>query len=264
MIAETPYDPSADPLMRALIAEAAADPDVLGVVLTGSRALGLATAESDYDVVFVVTDEAAVRYGQHGAPVRGLTTGLPPEALNDIWNQSVGEFQIDKVIWWMLPAFAESLVVYDRSGEAARLVDALRRMPEERARVTAAESYDGYLNALYRSLKCWRRGNLLGGRLEAAASVWPLLQMLYALERRWQPYGSRLRHHLHELAGQGWQPGELQAALLDLLSTGDPSGQQDLARRVTALMRECGYQHVYDSWDGQIDRALAWQFDETP
>jgi predicted nucleotidyltransferase len=250
--------------MRALIAEAEADPDVVGVVLTGSRALGLATAESDYDVVFVVTDEAAVRYEQSGAPVRGLTAGLAPDEIKDIWNQPVGELQIDKVIWWMLPAFAESAVVYDRSGETARLVDALRMMPAERASVAAGESYDGYLNALYRSLKCWRRGNLLGGRLEAAASVWPLLQTLYALERRWQPYGSRLRHHLHELEGQGWQPGELQAALLDLVTTGDPARQQRLARRVTALLRERGYQHVYESWDGQIDRALAWQFDETP
>lgn len=31
-------------------------------------------------------------------------------------------------------------------------------------------------------------------------------------------------------------------------------------RRVVALMAERGYGHVYDGWNDQIDRALAWSF----
>lgn len=74
------------------------------------------------------------------------------------------------------------------------------------------------------------------------------------------PYSSRLIFHLDQVAGQGWQPAELQTILLDLVTTGDPTRQQALARRVTALLRDRGVGHVYDDWEGQIDQALGWVF----
>jgi hypothetical protein len=101
---------------------------------------------------------------------------------------------------------------------------------------------------------------MLGGRLEAAHCVDALLHTLFALERRWRPYSSRLSLHIEELAGQGWRPDELRAILLDLISTGDPRRQQEVARRVVTLMRERSFGHVYDSWNGRIDMALSWSF----
>lgn len=56
------YNLDADPVIQALIIEATADPDVLGLVLTGSRAIGATGPDSDYDVVFVVSDEALACY----------------------------------------------------------------------------------------------------------------------------------------------------------------------------------------------------------
>ena len=114
---------------------------------------------------------------------------------------------------------------------------------------------------MFRSLKCWRRGDELGARLNAAQSVEPLLDALFALERLWRPFASRLYLHLEKLKGQGWQDGELRTILLDLLTTGDPRQQQDVARRVIALMAERGHGHVYDSWPGErLDTALTWSF----
>lgn len=257
-----PYDPHSDPVIHALIAEAQANPDTIGLLLLGGRALGEATDESDYDVVFVVTDEAIARYEHAGAqPKRGAAIA-PPIDTEDIWSDSPRDLRLGRQVEWMLPAYAECLVLLDKTGEVAPLIDALRRMPADRAQQAAGEFYDAYLNALYRSLKCWRRGNELGGRLEAAESAGGLLSTLFALERRWTPYRSRLRYHLHHLAGQGWAPGELEAALLDLTATGDPARQQALARRVVALLRDRGHHTVYESWDGKIDRALGWQFGE--
>jgi predicted nucleotidyltransferase len=258
---ETTYAVHADPVIQALIAEAAADPDVIGLVVTGSRAVGAVTAESDYDVAFVVTDEALDRYERESrVPARGATVD-PPIATNDIWHQAPRTLQLDRVVPWMLPAWAESRVLYDRTGETARIVDRLRLMPKERAQHEAATWYDAYLNGLYRSLKSWRRGNVLGGRLEAAETADYLLHTLFALERRWRPYSSRMALHLHELTGQGWQPDELRVILLDMITTGAPRRQQQVARRVVALLRERGFGHVYDGWEGQIDMALTWMFD---
>jgi hypothetical protein len=85
--------------------------------------------------------------------------------------------------------------------------------------------------------------------------------MLFALERHWRPFASQVYLHLDKLTGQGWQDGELRTCLLDLLTTGDPRRQQDIARRVIGLMAERGYGHVWDSWPGEkIDAALAWSF----
>ena len=69
---------------------------------------------------------------------------------------------------WELPSFAEALVLYDRTGETRRLIDALRQMPVEQAQATIEYWYDAYLNGLYRSLKAWRRCNEFGARMEAA------------------------------------------------------------------------------------------------
>lgn len=254
------YNPQTDPVIQALIAEATADPDVIGLVLTGSRAIGGVVPDSDYDVVFVVTDEALARYTQSKTtPVRGET--IPPPILkNDIWHEAPSTLQLDTAVDWMLPAWAESQVLYDRTGETTSVIDALRRMPPGRVPKTVAAGYDAYLNGLYRSLKMWRRGNELGARLEAAQTADYLVTVLFALEGRWRPYSSRLIFHLDKLAGQGWQPGELQTILLDLITTGDPGRQQALARRVADLLRERGFGHVYDDWDGQIDQVLGWDF----
>ena len=103
---------------------------------------------------------------------------------------------------------------------------------------------------MYRSLKAWRRGDELGGRLQAADSAMHLLRTLFSLERRWPPYYDRLGTQLAALDAQGWPPGYLREALLGLVRTGDPTLQQELAARVEALMRARGYGQVIDAWDG--------------
>jgi len=252
------YNLDTDEVIQALIREAADDPDVIGLVLTGSRAIGATGPDSDYDVVFVVTDEAMARYEETKTfPPRGIM--LPSSvSTRDMWNESPRSLQLETIVAWMLPTWAEARILYDRSGETERLFAPLRFMSAERAKSTVAGFYDDYLNGFFRSLKCWRRGNTLGGRLEAAQSADSLLHLLFALEQRWRPYSSRLIFHLHRLVGQGWQPGELEAFLLALISTGSPTRQQVLMRRVAALLRERGFGHVYDEWEGQIDQALSW------
>jgi hypothetical protein len=98
--------------------------------------------------------------------------------------------------------------------------------------------------------------------MEAAETADSLVHLLYALDGCWRPYSSRLSFHINELAHQGWQPGELQVILLDLISTGNPKKQQALAQRVIALLQERGFGHHYDEWGGKIDQALTWDFPE--
>lgn len=256
----TPYDPQCDPVVTSLISEAEADPDVLGLVLLGSRSIGAIDTASDYDMTFVVTDDALARYQHIGREPRRGSTIDPPIDTTDIWTTALAKLRLDHIVAWMLPAWADARVLYDRTGETTCAVDALRFMPEQRAQDEIARWYDTYLNAVYRSLKAWKRGNALGGHLEAAESVTALVHTLFALERRWCPYSSRLFLHLGDLAGQGWDRDELRSILLTLTATGDPRFQQHTARRVVALLCDHGFDHIRQEWHGQIERVLNWTF----
>ena len=195
------YNVDTNPVLQALIAEATADPAVIGLVLTGSRALGATDSDSDYDVVFVVTDDALARYEETKTfPAHGAT--LPASvSTKDMWNEAPRSLQLETIVAWMLPTWTEARILYDRNGKTERILAPLRLMSAVRAQRAVVGFYNDYLNGFFRSLKCWRRGNTLGGRLEAAQSTDSLLNMLFALEQRWRPYSSRLIFHLHHF---GW------------------------------------------------------------
>ncbi len=159
-----PYNLDDDPVIDALRAEGAADPDVIGIVVTGSRAVGAVTAESDYDVIFVVSDETRDRYTRENRePPRGRTLDPTIDTADIQWHEcprtlrEYNTFGVDVC-----------RVVYDRTGELTALAAELAQMPEQQARETVARSYDAYVNLVFRSLKCWRRGGELGAPLASA------------------------------------------------------------------------------------------------
>src|SRR5204863_8210567 len=128
----------------------------------------------------------------------------------------------------------------------------------ERARSDLPGHYDSYLNAWIRSLKAWRRGDDLGGRLHAADSALWLVKTLFALEARWPPYLDRLEPELPGLEqAQGWPAGYLGRVLRELLQTGDPRLQQEIEARVEELMRSRGIEH---GWGDDLEpwKAYAW------
>ena len=207
-------------------------------------------------MIFVVSDETMNRYARENRePLRGHTLDPAIDTADIQWHEcprtlrEYNTFGVDVC-----------RVVYDRTGALTALAEDLRRMSQEDPRATVSKGYDDYLDGIFRSLKCWRRGNELGARLEAAQTVDALLRILFALERQWRPFGSRVYLHLDRLAAQGWQSGQLHASLLDLLTTGDARRHATTLRRVVVLMAERGYGQIYDAWKKQIERALRWDF----
>ncbi len=248
-----------DPVITLLGAEAEADEDVIGLILMGSRSVRLIDRESDDDAYFVVTDEAMAHDDESSPPPRGQTV-QPPINIDDLFTMTLSGFHRDNLPTWTLPTWADAVVLYDRDGAVTTVIDPLRLMPDDEASVQVSAWYDTYVNALYRSLKCGRRGNARGGRLEAVASIDALLHTLYALERRWRPSSSRLVVHLHDLDGQGWAKDDLRTLLLSLAATGDPAVQQQSAQRVTVLLGDRGFDHILREGHGQIEEALSWDF----
>jgi hypothetical protein len=172
------YDRAMDELLR----EVEADSSTLGLVLHGSRAGGAERPGSDFDLVRVVTDEA-----------------------------------YDQRVVHEKRAFLTAQVLVDKTGEVAGLVEAIVAKANEAAYAAVPEAYDAYLNSWVRSLKAWRRGDELGGRLHAAQSAAHLVQLLFGLEHRWPPYLDALEPALPAIEdAQGWEAGYLRAALLRL------------------------------------------------
>ena len=222
--------------MDELLREVEADPATLGLVLHGSRAGGAERPGSDYDLVRVVTDEEYERGPVHVKTGEVDVLLQTPERLRRLADAPD----------WYTSALLTARVLVDKTGEVAELVRAIVDAANEAAYAAVPSAYDGYLNSWVRSLKAWRKGDELGGRLHAAQSSVYLVRALFGLEHRWAPYLDQLDPALPEIErAQGWEDGYLRAALLRLLGDGEPAFQRELEARVEALMDARGFAHEW-------------------
>lgn len=233
-----------EPPVRALLARAEADPDIRGLVLTGSAARDLRTEHSDVDVYVVYTDDggrATTRTPEIDTIVTSLTElrAVPPPP-------------VDEEGWWSRYSFADARVLLDRTGgELPRLVKAWATLTDEEVSACLDGYLDGYLNFVYRSLKSDREGKAFERRADAVESISWLLWTVFALVGRVRPYNKYLRH---ELAARPL-PSEWDDLVEDLerlMDDGDPAAQRRLFRLVEAGARSRGKGDVVDGWGDEL------------
>lgn len=230
-------------MLEQIEAEVAADPQSVGLILRGSRAAGVERADSDFDLIRVVTGES-----RRGEREKRHAAGSPDADV--VYTTAEGLRALAEAPDWRTGMFVTGRVLVDNDGQLQELSGEIVRKAGEHAFAGLPELYDGYLNCFVRSLKAWRRGDELGGRMQAAESSLYLVRLLFALERRWPPYHDQLSAPLGQLeAAQGWESGFLSDALLVLLSTGDPTSQQELELRVEALLDSRGVAHEWGPED---------------
>jgi hypothetical protein len=218
-------------VLASLLAQAEADPNVIGMFLKGSRAVGTDVAGSDWDVVLVL------REGDSSQEKDGVL---------DVVRTTIA--QVREAPRPELPAIAHARVLLDKTGEVADALDAAARIERDEL----AELYDSYLNDFYRSLKAWARGDEFAARLKASRSIWWLGDFLLGLDGRRAPYPGAWAGRL----------GELEPLALEVLRTGDPRRQQELQARVEQIATDRGFRDVYEGWTGgEIDRVMALRFD---
>jgi predicted nucleotidyltransferase len=167
------------------------DPTILGLVLSGSAARGMATEHSDVDV-FVVRDHTEVREKRSSTAIDEIPISLAD--LERVDRHGTGE-------WYFRWSFAHARVLRDTTG--GRVADAVRRQAtvdeeEQRWVLVDQDRLDGYVNFAYRSLKSHRDGRLLEARLDAAESLPWLLHVVFTLAGRLRPYNKYLAWELRE------------------------------------------------------------------
>ena len=247
-----------DPVLAELVAEVRDDPETLGLLLHGSRALETHRDDSDYDLIRIVTEEAYLARRARDALLEKINREGRPKL--DVLYQTPSRIEpYVKDPGWYTASYLSARIVFDRTGEIAALIGRLSAEAGRIARERTPAAYDGYLNSFVRSIKAARRGDELGRRLHAAESARELVRLLFGLQSIWPPYHDDLAAHLPQIeAAQGWPPGFLADALLYLTRDGDPAFQQRLEMRVERLMDA---NHIAHEWGDDLEPLKALRFD---
>ena len=113
---------------------------------------------------------------------------------------------------------------------------------------------DGYINEVYRSLKCFRDGQTLARRIQAAQSVTLLCTVLFALDGRVQPYPKYLEWELKNfpLKNMPVPTDEFLRAIREIIETGSIPQQQKLLVGMESIARTEGHGDVFDGWGEKL------------
>jgi len=230
------------------------DPSIVGLVLSGSAARGMATERSDVDI-YVVRDDDEGREKRATTAIDEIPISLAE--LERVHRYATGD-------WYLRWSFAYAQVLRDETG--GRVTEAVRRQAtvdddEQRWVLVDQDRLDGYVNFVYRALKSHRDGRLLEARLDAAESLPWLLDVVFALAGRLRPYHKYLPWELreHPLACPAWSAATFLPEL-ELMLAGDPAA---LRRTFAVVDREvrawdaahattvCG--DLVDEWASELE-----------
>jgi hypothetical protein len=230
------------------------DSTILGLVLSGSAARGMATERSDVDV-YVIRDDDVERETSRSS------------AMDEIYWSVADLEQVDRHGtggWYFRWSFAYAQVLRDLTD--GRITDAVRLQAtvdddEQRWVLIDQDRLDGYVNFAYRALKNHRDGRPLETRLDAGESVSWLLNVMFTLAGRLRPYNKYLPWELrtHPLGVPEWSEKAFLPELERILA-----GDADAIRRTFAVVdrevRAWDWTHettvcgdVLDSWGDELD-----------
>ncbi len=232
-----------------LIAVLAREDTVVGVWLGGSRGKGYHDERSDYDVVVVVRDASVVpRVEALVAPLAlDEEIGVSVKTLGDLRGLS----RWGRPDRWMRYAFTDTKAVLDKTGELQPLIERIGRFPPRRRHALINRALDAYLNAVYRSVKAYGRGQAFAARLEASHAIEHLLVALFALHGRFKPYNDYLDRETHLLHRLGGLENGLIERLSDVIAAAAPQAQFRLRDDMERVFRAHGFGEVFDSWREQ-------------
>jgi len=232
-----------------LFEEAKKDSNIIGFYLSGSRGKEKETKYSDYDVEIVVKDNIKDEYVKKYKEIQKSLKGI------SFCIYSMSEFKTHADIGteyeWDRPSFTHVKALIDKNKEIQKLIDSKGIIPKENIKKYVSGFLDGYINYVYRSLKCFRDGNIVGARLEASRSLNFFLIIVFGIDGRLAPYYKYLEWELkqHPLKKFKISQKEIIKSLMKILESGDIKTQQRLFIEVEKIFRKEGYSHIFDGWE---------------
>jgi Nucleotidyltransferase domain len=219
--------------------------DILGLVLSGSRARGTATDDSDWDCYVILVE---------GSNIDAEVSALMDPSL-DVCVMPLPAFRTyarpgtDHA--WDAYACPVDVVVDRLGGEIGAIAAGKEYLPDDTAQAITRDALDAYINAAVRSAKSLRGGRTTSASLDAAEGIGPAVKTLFGIGGRVGPYNRYLGWELvqHPLDADPL-PLDLERLLGDVLSA-DASAAAGLFAIVEARARDHGFGAVVDAWDAK-------------
>ncbi len=231
--------------------ESKTDPNIIGLILGGSRGKGFYKEHSDYDFFLVVKEDVLQEYKEKYKKydeITGIDCGVRTREEFEEYAEIGSEFEWDRY------NFAHVQALIDKTnGELQKIIEEKGKIPEKHWKKYLEGYLDGYINSVYRSMKCLRDKNIVGYRLEAADSISLFLTCAFAFHnRRIKPYYKYLEFEMEKypLKKFPWSSKELIEMLFKILELGDYKIQQIILKEMEKLAREEGFGHSFDNWEG--------------
>lgn len=243
-----------DLYFKEIVEKARNDPNIIGLYLSGSRGKGKQTKYSDYDVEIVVKDEVREEYEDKfkQKQKKGISFCIFSLTEFEKYADIGSEFEWDK------PSFTFVKAIIDKNGKIQELIDNKGKIPDKNLNKYVSGYLDGYINYVYRSIKCYRDNNILGARLEAARSLNYFLIIIFGIDGRLTPYYKYLEWELkeHPLKKFKMSSKEIIQSILRILERGDIITQQKLFYSVEKVFKNAGYGRVFNNWDKEAIKLI--------
>lgn len=233
-----------------ILKEAQENEDVVGFILVGSRGKGFENEHSDYDAVMIIKDEAANTIHEKYEKMTLDNVDLSVRSFSDFKTFAGWESPES----WDRYNYAHVKILVDRTdGELEKLVKEKGQIPPDKLNKFIDWWIDGYVNGVYRSVKCIRNNNMFGAHLEAVNSMLDLLTLVFAMNGRHRPFLGYVQKELEKypLENLPWSPKEFVEKIKHILETADLKTQQDLLSGIEKMSREMGHGKMFDGWEGK-------------
>ncbi len=234
---------------QAIINDAETNPDILGLVLVGSRGKGFENEYSDYDAFIITTDEAIERIKKEYADKKNTQIDLFIYSLSDFRNYALWESPEA----WDRYSFTHTKILVNKVEGLAEIIKDKGYIPKNKQKQFIEWWIDGYINGVFRSVKCIRNNNTFGAHLEAVNSILDLLTLAFGINGRHRPFLSYLENELisYPLNDFPWTTEEFIKKISTVLESADLKTQQELLKGVEIWCRNIGYGHMFDGWKGK-------------
>lgn len=237
-------------LRKKITEEATADQNIIGLFSTGSCGKGVITDESDFDATMIVRDEVIDEYKKKYKGIGGILCDLSVKTISDFKGAAVwgGPMAWDRYNYTHLKA------EIDKTGEIQSLIEEKGIVPSDKRKDFVSASLDGFINQVFRSIKCFRDGNKIASQLEAADGLPSLLNAIFGLEGRIKPFYKYLDWELtnYPLEKLSWSKDEFISILVKIVKTGDLQTQQRVLQTIEKTFRKEGFDQIFNSWEEML------------
>src|SRR3989344_7609984 len=238
-------------MFNRLLREAKNNSDIIGFILFGSRGAGedFIHLESDYDLLMIVKDNVKIKYCKKYYETDKIEVpGI------DLIIKTVSELKLP-LEEWERDTFARVKILVSKNKWLNTHINEISKIPKSEVKKYIAGNLDGYINYVYRSLKCKRDKNEIGARLEANRTIEIFLKVAFALhDRKTVPYYKYLEKDLknHPLNKFGISSNRLLLMIGKVIDNADVKTQQELLKISERTFRNSGYGKVFDSWGEKL------------